>query len=347
MAHPSPTTADAARPEEPGAPAGSGTRRTPTAGVKMVGMTLGLGAVLVVLLGLFILPSLKGGAHDLPVGTVGTPEATRAFEEAVARTAPDAYEMQPFDTAEELEEAVRQRDVFGGFVLEEGEVRAVVASAGSTAISGTLAGTAAAVAEVTDAEVDVVDVVPLPADDPTGVGIGGLAFPLVFGGIVPVVAFRALFPRSNAGNVVALTLFSAVGGTLVATVLRFWFGSIDSNFWPVAAAMALGIAGLALPLAGLQQALGAKGFTAGAASMMFLGNPFSGIATTGAWLPAGLGTFGQILPPGAAGSLVRSAAYFDWAGALAPAATLLGWVALGLVLLAVASRRARREPATA
>lgn len=111
--------------------------------------------------------------------------------------------------------------------------------------------------------------------------------------------------------------------------------------------MALGIAALGVPLAGLQELWGGKGFTIGAMSMMFLGNPLAGIATTGAWLPSGLGAFGQLLPPGATGSLVRSAAYFGGAGGLTPALTLATWILAGVVLNALGYRRAATDRALA
>lgn len=323
-------------------------RPTPPPPVRLLGLMAALGAVLVALLGLFVLPSLRGGAHDLPVGVVDDGGATTAFTAALAEIDPDAFVTRTFPSQQALADAVRDRTVVGGFVVAEGRVTTLVASAGSTAISGSVTGAGQAAAAAVTATVEVVDVVPLPSGDPTGVGVGGLAFPLVFGGIVPVVAFRALFPRSTAWNVAGLAGFALVGGAVVATVLRFWFGSIEAAFWPVAGSMALGIAALALPLAGLQQLVGAKGFTVGAASMMFLGNPFSGIATTGAWLPAGLGTFGQLLPPGAAGSLVRAAAYFGGAGGLGAGLTLGAWVLAGVVMLALAGVVARRrEPAAA
>ncbi|SDU49461.1 hypothetical protein [Gordonia westfalica] len=193
--------------------------------------------------------------------------------------------------------------------------------------------------------VTVEDVVPLPESDPTGIGIGGLAFPLVFGGIVPVVAFRKIFPRSNGWYLTGLVTFSVVGGLVVACMLAFGFGSIEAGlwsgaFWSVAGSIALGIAALAIPLAGLQNAFGAKGFTIGAMVMMFLGNPLAGIAGSAAWLPSGLGAFGQILPPGAAGTLVRSAAYFSGSGGLTAALTLTTWVVVGLVLFVTGVRRA-------
>lgn len=172
---------------------------------------------------------------------------------------------------------IEQRDVVGGFVIDQERVHVLVASAGSAVISATVTATGEALAEGTGADVTVTDVVPLPASDPSGIGIGGLAFPLVFGSIE------------------------------------------TAAFWPVAAAMTLGIAGLALPLAG--------------------------ISTTGAWLPQGLGLIGQLLPPGASGTLVRSAASFGWAGGAAAALTLAVWVLAGVLLLTLGALRSRRKSA--
>lgn len=334
MSTPSPTTDQPVRPA----------RQLPPL-AKLVGLSAGLGVILVLLLAIFIMPSLKSGPHDLAVGVVGA--ETAAFEDALATAAPGAYATEVFADQAALETAVRERDVVGGFVVDGESVEAVVASAGSTAISGTLAATAAAVAEATGATTSITDVVPLPADDPTGIGIGGLAFPLVFGGIVPAVAFRSMFAGRDRWKLAGIVTFAALGGLIVATVLKFLFGSIETGFLPVAGAMALGIAALAIPLAGLQQLFGAKGFTIGAMTMMFLGNPLAGIATTGDWLPGGLGAFGQILPPGAAGTLVRSAAYFDGAGGVTAALTLGAWVLVGVVLHAIGTRRAANTPSEA
>ncbi|WP_225873081.1 hypothetical protein [Cellulosimicrobium composti] len=334
------TGAPGTTPEESPRGRAPGARGATPPVVRLAGLTAGLGAILVALLALFILPSLASGAHDLPIGVVGDPAPTAPVESALGTAAPGAFAVEAFGTADDLAQAVRERDVVGGLVVTADGLEAVVASAGSTAISGSLTAAANAVGQATGLPVTVSDVVPLPADDPTGIGVGGLAFPLVFGGIVPVVAFRKVFPRSDGWKLAGLVTFAAVGGTVVAAVLQLWFGSVEGVFWPVAGAMALGVAALAVPLAGLQQAFGAKGFTLGAMSMMFLGNPLAGIATTGAWLPPGLGALGQVLPPGAAGTLVRSAAYFDGAGGLRAALTLVAWVVVGALLHVVGTRRA-------
>ena len=318
----------------------SGSRRTLPPLATMLALTAGLGVILVVLLMLFVMPSLKSGAHDLPVGIVGSSAAVADVTAALDEAAPGAYETRGFTSEQQLRTAIAERDVVGGFAVDGAAVHGFVASAGSAAISGTVTTTAQALAQVGGGSAVVTDVVPLPDDDPTGIGIGGLAFPLVFGGIVPAVAFRKVFARSLGWAVAGIAAFSVVGGVIVAAVLAFSFGSIAApDFWPVAAAMALGIGALALALAGLQEACGGKGFTIGAMVMMFVGNPLAGISTTAAWLPGGLGLVGQLLPPGATGTLVRSAAYFGGAGGLTAALTLAGWVVGGILLLAVGSRR--------
>lgn len=316
--------------------------------VGLVGLTVGLGVVLVLLLMVFIMPSLKSGPNQLPVGIVGSSAAVATWDDALEQASPSGYDLSTYAGEEEIVEAIESREIVGGIVLAEDEVRVSVASAGSAVISSTISNTAQAIASASGVPATVTDVVPLPAADPTGVGIGGLAFPLVFGGIVPAVAFRSVFKRSLGWAIAGISIFSVVGGVLVASVLQFLFGSIDGTaFWPVAAAMTLGIAGLAIPLAGLKEAVGGAGFTIGAASMMFLGNPFAGISTSAAWLPAGLGLFGQLLPPGAAGTLVRSAAYFDWAGGAGAALTLGIWVAAGVVLLVIGAKRNRAKAISA
>lgn len=308
----------------------------------LAALIAGLGAILVILLALFILPSLKSGPHDLPLGLVGDTVAITQVEDSLGTSMPGAFIPRTYASADALAGAIKAHEVVGGFVVSDGGMEAMVASAGSTAISGTVTAAATKLAAANGQALTVTDVVPLPAADPSGIGIGGLTFPLVFGGIVPVVAFRSAFPRSNTLRLSGIVLTSIASGLIVAAVLQFWFGSIVGVFWPVAIAMTLGVAAMALPLAGLQQVFGGTGFTIGAMAMMFLGNPLAGIATTGAWLPNGLGLFGQLLPPGATGTLVRSAAYFDWAGSTTAAMTLGVWIVLGIVLTAIGIARDSR-----
>ena len=285
-------------------------------------LTLGLSVILLALLMLFISPSLHSGPRDLGLGVVGPQEQAASVAETLDDQSPGAFTVQSFESAEDLEQGIRNREIVGGLDFTEPDMTVYVASAGSTAVSGTVSNVGATMAAGRGQAAEIVDVVPLPPGDPTGVGIGDLAFPLVFGGIVPAVAFRSMLSGKRWWIFAGLTGFSVAGGFVVAAVLKYLFGSIEGPLVPVAASVALGIAALALPLAGLNECFGTKGFTIAAMSMMFVGNPFAGIATSAQWLPAGVALIGQLLPPGAAGTLVRAVAYFDGTGG-AGAALLL------------------------
>ena len=79
--------------------------------------------------------------------------------------------------------------------------------------------------------------------------------------------------------------------------------------------MALFTGAIAAIVAGLSAVLGRAGIALGAVVVFVLGNPLSGLATAPELLPQPWGALGQFLPPGAGATLLRSAGYFDWAGA--------------------------------
>jgi hypothetical protein len=75
--------------------------------------------------------------------------------------------------------------------------------------------------------------------------------------------------------------------------------------------------------------------------MMLLGNPLSGLTSAPEMLPSGWGSLGQLLPPGAAGTALRSVSFFDGAGAGRPFLVLSAWIAFGLLLCAFGATRTR------
>jgi hypothetical protein len=68
----------------------------------------------------------------------------------------------------------------------------------------------------------------------------------------------------------------------------------------------------------------------GALTMIFIGNPFSGVGAAPELLPGPVGGLGQLLPPGAGGNLLRSTGFFDGAGAGDHAVVLAIWAVAGL-----------------
>lgn len=161
---------------------------------------------------------------------------------------------------------------------------------------------------------------------------------------MPAVVLVQLFPRSIVKRVLGAGGVAVVAGFALTAILQFGTNSLDGNYLLTALALTLGMSAISLPILGLESLLGMKGFALGAVTMMFIGNPLSGMATTAAWLPAGWGALGQLLPPGAAGASVRSTAFFDGHGAATPLLVLACWIAVGIALCVAAGRKKASTP---
>jgi hypothetical protein len=92
--------------------------------------------------------------------------------------------------------------------------------------------------------------------------------------------------------------------------------------------------------------MGRAGILVAALTMVFVGNPFSAVATGPEMLPTPAGVIGQLLPPGAGGNLLRSTGFFDGAGVGEHVAVLAAWALAGFAALAVAALRRRRPVLT-
>ena len=164
---------------------------------------------------------------------------------------------------------------------------------------------------------------------------------------MPALLLIRRFPDRPALRVTAATAFALLAGFAIAAILEFWFGSIDGAWVRVGLGLSLGIGAISLLLLGLESLFGIAGYGIGAAVVMLLGNPLSGLTSAPEFLPSGWGALGQLLPPGANGTLLRSDAYFAGTAAGRPVLVLSCWVALGLALVAVAALRRRRTQTAA
>src|SRR4029077_17439186 len=93
---------------------------------------------------------------------------------------------------------------------------------------------------------------------------------------------------------------------------------------------------------GLGSLFGRTGLAVGALLALLLGNPLSGLNSAPEMLPSGWGTLGQWLPQGATATLLRSAAFFDGAGATTAIVVLTCWAVAGAALIVIAAARPRR-----
>lgn len=312
----------------------------PTRWWRVVGIGLGLAVLVGVLVTVFAWPAAESRPRDVPIALVAAPEDSAQVKQQIAAAMPGAFDVEPAPHVQAARELIQDRDVYGAIVLgPSSPPRVLTASAASPAVAQLLHAIADQMTQqATGAPAaQVEDVVPLPDDDPHGAGFTAAALPMVIGGMVVGIAMSFLVAgmRRRAGG--ALLAAAAVG--LVATlVVQPWLGSLGGNYWANSSVIALTIAAISMTLIGLNALIGPPGIGLGALIMFLLGNSLSGVASAPDMLPTGWGTLGQLLPPGAGGTLLRSVSFFDGAAAGRPVLVLTCWLAGGLLLAALSPR---------
>jgi hypothetical protein len=317
------------------------TTHTTPSRAQLAAMILGVSALLALVVTAFAWPASEIEPRDLPVAAVGPGEAVAGFENATtAALGAEALDVRTLDSRADAVTAIENREVSGAFVFGTTGVEVLTASAGSPAVAQMLQQMSVqlAAAHPEQPAVQTTDVVALPADDPRGLVFNSGSLPIVLGGILAgvVVALRV---RGGLASILT-TLGIAIGGGLVTVgVLQGWLGALDGSYWANAGVVSLGIAAIGLTLVGLRRVIGLAGLPLGALTILLLGNPLSGVTSAPELLPSGWATLGQLLPPGATGTALRSTAFFDGAGAGLPLLVLTCWVVAGAALALVPARR--------
>ncbi|EPH46407.1 hypothetical protein STRAU_0543 [Streptomyces aurantiacus JA 4570] len=260
-----------------------------------------------------------------------------------------AFDLHRYADEAEARAAIEARTVYGAVVVTGkdpkvagNEPKLLTATAASPVVAQLLQQAVTAGAP-DGARVTTVDVVPAPAADPRGAALGSSVLPMAIGGVA-AGALVTLLGLRGIRAVGTLVLATTLVGLAAAALADSWLGILTGDWWAEAGVLALSSLAVAATVAGLAALLGPAGIGAGALLMVLLGNPFSGVTSAPELLPEPIGVIGQLLPPGAGGSLLRSTAFFDGAAATGPAVTLAVWAALGLAAVLAGGRRGRNEP---
>ena len=323
--------------------------RTPLG--RALGIALALAAVLAVIVLAFSWPSVTAEPHDLPIAATGPAEAITAAEEAVDEQAPGAIAFREVDHRAAAVDAIERREVYGAVVLGR-EPEVLTSSASSLVVAQLLANVAAQLEEGVNAQaaaaaaaagapaappridVPVTDVVPLAESDERGTGLTAAIFPLVLGGMIGGIAI-SIAVIGAIRRVVAVLVYSAVGGLALAGILQGWFGSLQGDYWLNSAGIALALVAIAAPITGFVALIGRPGIAVGPVVMMLFANPISAAAVPKEFIPAPWGEVGQWFPPGAAASLMRELSYFPRADSTFEWLVLGAWAVGGLLLSVV------------
>jgi hypothetical protein len=302
-------------------------------------IALGVVAVQALLMLWFAWPAQKTAPRDVPVVAVGPAPAVSALTTKLN----GAFTVTPAADPTAADTAIRNRDAYAAFLIGSSGVSVHVASAASPALAQLLG---QAVQQLGNgAPVPVVDVVASPVDDPHGAGFASAFLPLVLTSLAAGIALLFVV-RAHAPRLVGVVLFAVAAGLLAAGVMH-GLGLLAGSYWAAGGAIALLTLAVSATVSGFGALLGNPGIGLGVLLMFLLGNPISGLASAPELLPRPWGAIGQFLPPGAGSTLLRSAAFFDWAGSAATIAVLAGWATVGLGLTAIGHFRDRASrPAT-
>ncbi|QGV81817.1 ABC transporter permease [Streptomyces ficellus] len=286
----------------------------------------------------FAWPAARVAPRDLPVGVAGPAAATAQLQERFARAGEGSFDVHRYPDETAARAAIEDRDVYGAVVASPGGPKVLTATAASPVVAQLL--------QHALPSAPVTDVVAAPPGDPRGTALAASLLPLALAGVA-AGALVTLTGLRGARAVTALLGAALLVGVVGAAIGGSWLGVITGGWGTTAGVLALTTLAVGGTVAGLAALLGRAGIGLGALVIVLLGNPFSGVAGAPELLPAPAGAIGQLLPPGAAGSLLRSVAFFDGAAAAGPLTVLVTWAVLGLTAVLAGARHTRATAPTA
>jgi hypothetical protein len=251
------------------------------------------------------------------------------------------FDVHLFADDGQVREAITHRSAYGAIVFGDAQVTTLTATAASPAVAAVIPTFGQKIGAAAGLPAHNEDLRAFPDKDPKGVGLAAGALPLALGGWIGAMVIMMVVP-SVKGRLVATAGVSVIAGLALVTTLQFVIGTFDGNFWLTSLAGMFGIAATCLAVVGLREFFGAPGLGIAAVLLVFLGNPLSGLATAPEMLPRRWGALGQLLPPGATGSLLRDVVFFNGHGAGNALIVLSCWLFGGVGLYLAGVRRNRR-----
>ena len=212
-----------------------------------------------------------------------------------------------------------------------------VASAAGPSVSNALIKIIGSAEASQQRTVNVVDVVPVSAEDSSGLSsfylaVGWTVAGYLIASILGVSAgTRPATPTRAVVRLIALALSAAVAGGVGAWLVQNKLGALPGSFWTLAVVGALLVFGAGAVTMALQVAFGVVGIGIAVLLFVILGNPAAGGAYARALIPPFWRAIGAFLPPGAGTDAARSIAYFGGAHTAQPLFVLGCYAVVGLI----------------
>lgn len=295
--------------------------------------------------------------HELPVGMVASSTAQSAVEDSIEdRAGDDAFVFTSYRDADHARQAIKDREIFAAFVIDDQKVVTLVANAAGVSGTSIIKQVGAQIASSMQRESSVEDVVPTREGDGSGTGLFFLFVVTTVGSYLAITMLFQAHPRAR----LRTQLITAASAAIVAPVLCFALSSIFIGDYGADFGTISGVLGVAT-LYGLTVALLAivliavLGPLASLACNIFLtafNLPSAGGALAAGFLPSfWQGVHGFWIGAGAFEAM-RSLLYFNGAQAGEWLGQLLVWTAaavLGVVIIGIVRairRRTRADDST-
>jgi len=331
-------------------------------------LTIGLTAVLAIMMTAFSLPAVNSGINNVPIGIIATNDET--FQKMAKPLRNKGFKVSEYATAYQAKAQINKRDIYGAISLDaSGNLTVYEATAASAAVSqaltqignnvvtqqkaigsaqinqiiaktndvNTIKALNQKLAQLNAKTAKIVEVKAFPKADSKGTGLAAGALPIALGGWIGAVAIANMV-KGKRQKFAAVISFAVIGGLGLVAVIQYGIGTFDGNYFLTALGVMLGIAATGFFVLGILEVLGNPGLGIAAVLLILLGNPLSGLASAPEMLPTGWGALGQLLPPGATGTLLRNIAFFNGHAIAYPLTVLLAYVVVGMLLFKIGKK---------
>ncbi|MGR8827711.1 ABC transporter permease [Leuconostoc citreum] len=331
-------------------------------------LTIGLTAVLAIMMTAFSLPAVNSGINNVPIGIIATNDET--FQKMAKPLRNKGFKVSEYATAYQAKAQINKRDIYGAISLDaSGNLTVYEATAASAAVAQALTQIGNSVvtqqkaigsaqinqiigktndvntikalnqklAQLNAKTAKIVEVRAFPKADSKGTGLAAGALPIALGGWIGAVAIANMI-KGKRQKFAAVISFAVIGGLGLVAVIQYGIGTFDGNYFLTSLGAMLGIAATGFFVLGILEVLGNPGLGIAAVLLILLGNPLSGLASAPEMLPTGWGALGQLLPPGATGTLLRNIAFFNRHAIAYPLTVLLAYVVVGMLLFKIGKK---------
>jgi hypothetical protein len=287
--------------------------------------------------------------HHAAVAVVGASPVANA----VSRQDGGAIRLVPEPTAQAAEAAIRGGQAYAALVAGRHGASLLIQTAASPGTASLLTKEFTTAATALKVPLQVRDLAPLPASDPTGSSAYFLIAGWVLGGYVGATVLgiisggvRTSSLRQAAGRLGLLGGYAVVSGFAGALLFGPALGVMSGFSAALAGVGILVVFAAAAATAALQGALGMSGTLIAIIGMVVFGNSTAGQSIATPLLASPWNVIGVLLPPGAGLSSARSVIYLGGVNLTGPLTVLLGYAAGGaLLMLAGAAWQQRRVAA--